>query len=282
MQPARAALFGKLPTSLDFVRVNHDSQAAIELDGWAQQALQELLRANASWPALRLRFVFALPEQPQALVGVLAPSRDRAGRKFPVTVLLPWLRGELATRYPAVPAAFSPFFDAAEQLLVDAEQLPREQLAERLEALPVPALADLDGALPQLTAALATGSDEPPAEPAAEAPTDEELRSALRATRDAPAERPQVLDCPIGNEADCSAWLALCRRDLAWRAALPSFFWSEPGAAGRMLIALGAPPTQIPLWFGAQPRPHPRLLRLDGAILAHFTLNYATGAGGIP
>lgn len=80
-----AALFGKLPCSLDFVRVSHDSAESIALDRWLQAALQRLAARKQPWPIGQLTFAFALDAQ-HGVVGVTADSCDRAGRRFPVAV----------------------------------------------------------------------------------------------------------------------------------------------------------------------------------------------------
>src|SRR3954469_22182667 len=82
----KASLFGKLPSILDYVRVHHASDAGIAYDEWLEHCQHELLRANASWPQATHRFVFVSPSAEAALIGVVAPSKDRAGRKFPLTV----------------------------------------------------------------------------------------------------------------------------------------------------------------------------------------------------
>ena len=84
-----ASLFGKLPTVLDYVRVDHSFPAAIALDEWLSRAIQELTLASLAWPQARYRFLFAPPAVDHVIVGAIAASRDRAGRKFPLSIFAP-------------------------------------------------------------------------------------------------------------------------------------------------------------------------------------------------
>ncbi|HEX5658524.1 MAG TPA: type VI secretion system-associated protein TagF, partial [Polyangiales bacterium] len=74
-EPTRATLFGKLPSALDFIRINHTTEASLAFDEWLQGASQQLAQRNAAWPGVETSFVFVA--RTAALVGLLMPSRDR-------------------------------------------------------------------------------------------------------------------------------------------------------------------------------------------------------------
>jgi len=76
-------VFGKVPARGDFVRAGHRTPLLDELDGWLQRGL---LAHRAPLPADGPPVAFVLGRPGAALLGVFVPSRDRAGRAFPLVV----------------------------------------------------------------------------------------------------------------------------------------------------------------------------------------------------
>jgi len=116
-------LFGKLPTHGDFLRRRVPDAFVEAWDSWLQQSIAQSrtvladrwLDAYLTSPVWR----FALSADvcgPEPVAGVLAPSVDRVGRYFPLTLM--WVAPpelsalELALRYQR-------WFELAEQLLID-------------------------------------------------------------------------------------------------------------------------------------------------------------------
>ncbi|CAN5127773.1 hypothetical protein BH11PSE2_BH11PSE2_19280 [soil metagenome] len=80
-------LFGKLPAAGDFVRRRLSAETVSDLDCWLQMRLAEVSRAWRDEDAKALRFLATAGVfGSAALVGVMAPSRDRVGRRFPLIV----------------------------------------------------------------------------------------------------------------------------------------------------------------------------------------------------
>lgn len=85
--------FGKLPTHGDFVRHQAGSDAVRALDEWLQHGLffaqaqrsPRLEEAYGEAPALA--FLFRRDVRHAPLLGVLRPSRDSAGRRFPFVIV---------------------------------------------------------------------------------------------------------------------------------------------------------------------------------------------------
>lgn len=109
---APPAIWGRLPAHADFVRsgVRHG-----ESDGWAQWiAAQGLSAVDASNPRAEVPAAFVLPPGTLSFVpshfviGVIAPSGDRAGRRHPLLVYqrVPreWLEAQLAEADSGVPS----------------------------------------------------------------------------------------------------------------------------------------------------------------------------------
>jgi type VI secretion system ImpM family protein len=265
----QASLFGKLPTVLDYVRINHNYPPAIALDEWMSRALQDLTVASLSWPSARYRFVFAPSGMEHALVGVFGPSRDRAGRKFPLSVFVPVPVGAIAHKFAALPAACQELFSAADALLDDAAKLSRDDAAERLLSVPrldLDVLEDeyaaLQVALDERSAdsfvhALYTGADYAAEDAFARA------TAALSKVQSAAPERALALDCPVASISDVSAWLSLVEACLRWEGReAPSAFWSTDADPGRLLISLGTPLPLLPLWLADRKRKSDRLVSL--------------------
>jgi type VI secretion system protein ImpM len=145
-------LYGKLPTHGDFLRRRVPDVFAEAWDSWLQQSIaasrsmlaDRWLDAYLTSPVWR----FALSAGvcgPEPVAGVLAPSVDRVGRYFPLTLVWTAPREltalELALRYQR-------WFEQAEQLLIDTLALEQIDFA----AFDV-AVAELDGHLEPLPAA---------------------------------------------------------------------------------------------------------------------------------
>ena len=120
-----AGFFGKLPATGDFVGRGLPDGFRKPWDAWLTRHVAPLQREGAAFPAGGLRF--RLPSGGRLAAGVILPSRDSAGRLFPLSLLL-IADSELS------PAQIDPWCDAA-------LALPREapdDLWHALDALPVP------------------------------------------------------------------------------------------------------------------------------------------------
>jgi type VI secretion system protein ImpM len=129
--PRRVSWYGKLPTRGDFVGRGLPARWRSDWDGWLQRGialaattlegatLRERLGAFAPWRYL------ALPAPGEIWCGIIAPSHDRIGRAFPLTLVerfaAPALPHEIAARLAS--------------LLVAAAQGP-EALEAAIAALP--------------------------------------------------------------------------------------------------------------------------------------------------
>jgi type VI secretion system protein ImpM len=267
-----ASLFGKLPTVLDYVRINHDSKTAIALDEWLSRALQDLTVAGQTFSSTRFRFLFAPQGSDQAITGVLGPSKDRAGRKFPLSVFAQLSVRGIARSFASAPRACAAFYEAADALLDAAPTLSRDEAAEKLASLPTPGaqafLAESESLRSQLAErsfaafsdSLFSGNPE-----AAEAALARAV-SILVQVRMGPGERVNALDCPVNDEQDILAWLSLAQSVLGWSNDVPSLFWTTRSEPGRLLITLGAPPPALPLWLADKKKKSERLIALSGSV----------------
>lgn len=145
MQAATFSLsgFGKLPTHGDFVRHNAAGPASRALDEWLQRGLfflqaQRSVGLDAAYDAApACGFLFNAGRGRPPLLGVVQPSRDQAGRKFPFVVAR-----EVPTPAPGgdavpLPVVFRAFLEQAAALVnaITAGQVAHRDVVARLEAL---------------------------------------------------------------------------------------------------------------------------------------------------
>lgn len=135
MSEASYALFGKLPNRPDFVRVNHLHPAAQEFDNLIQHTF-ERNAARIDWqpgaglPAA-IDFQYVTRDQRFTMLGVLSPSFDQAGRRYPLVgaAILPSqsIQGLLACS----PIAYEVFFDGLREQVANAVDNSVEALSCR-------------------------------------------------------------------------------------------------------------------------------------------------------
>jgi type VI secretion system protein ImpM len=160
MRPApQVGFYGKLPSHGDFLRRRASETFVRAWDAW----LQECIAASRSalgdrWldvyltsPAWRFACAHGICG-PAAVAGVMAPSVDRVGRYFPLTVVAELPLGVTAT----AASAASPFFESAERLIIEtleADEVNFDRFDDRVialagyfEAVRAPGRAGLDAA----------------------------------------------------------------------------------------------------------------------------------------
>lgn len=176
----RFGAFGKMPAVGDFFRIGPPVGFVRVWDTWVQNALVSAQQTfGDAWdghymsaPIWRFSLAAGLAGA-QPVTGVMMPSVDRVGRRFPLTLVAP-LPGEGAAELGHF--ARTALFEEAERLALDAleDGMTRDTLAERLGGIgPLPGtpLSDpcrkggvltltapeIPGALPSLAAALLAG-----------------------------------------------------------------------------------------------------------------------------
>lgn len=230
-------VFGKVPTRGDFVRAGRRTPLLDELDGWLQRGL---LAHRAPLPPDGPPVAFVLDRPGAVLFGTFVPSRDRAGRAFPLVVGAvadapgPVDGADVAGWAPALGAS------AACAAGVAAGEITPDEALPRIEAPPDPGP---DGFLDRGPAEAFGGAVEGVAHA---------LPEALRPFRMAGAAPRYGLGLPLpadpaARPAAAAFWLDAVRRVAGPRAAT-TLLWTAAGDRARLALFLG-PPTPDALGY---------------------------------
>ncbi|MGN8001921.1 type VI secretion system-associated protein TagF [Acidovorax sp. 22279] len=93
LAPSSVAWYGKLPSLGDFVGRRMPHALSSEWDAWMREGMEQLRRADgAGWSDTFVNaplwfFIASLSTQGSPVIGALAPSVDRVGRYYPLTVM---------------------------------------------------------------------------------------------------------------------------------------------------------------------------------------------------
>ncbi len=259
-----AVCFGKLPTHGDFVR-HHvggpDGGRGLQaLDTWLQRGLVQAHRRlgvgfEASFDAAPgICFVMDPPAGDHVLAGVLRPSRDTAGRRYPflVAVSIPRSRVD-GRRLPSWPLRYQAFFAEATALVADvvAQRLADEHLPDRLVRLrdlfdDTHFVVDYEYRLRQAQVWPLWGRTWGTSENGRKYVLLKNLTEGFAAARGWPARLPLRFPYPsIVESMDASFWLEICWHLHGKPPAKPAFFWPEADVDGALLVSLAHPPPAL-------------------------------------
>jgi len=262
-------VFGKTPRMGDFLRVGRRGPAGDALEQWVEQGLAHAeAKRGREWPAIyaagaTYAFIFRPPRASnvrETLVGVMKPSVDSVGRRFPLVVYAQCLPRATAPWPHVLPMALGDFLDAAATLLFEADS--------------VTGIADMQAALvrmqpPQVTAgdrnaqeydAWAAGTPlghawnvvyggDPMSAPRA-VHTIIEAVEPFRGQELAATKLGLRLPLGPGGVAAATFWLDTVRRIARTPQEVRSCFWSFDGQSGCAIVQLGDTPgsTLLELW----------------------------------
>jgi type VI secretion system ImpM family protein len=254
----RAGALGKVPTRAEYLPVPSHAPGFAALDAWLTEATEWAgAWAGPDWSETFAAgamhgFVFrsASDDADTALCGALAPSRDCAGRLFPVALASPLrVSPQLLTRLELLPFCLEGIWvettaalaDLMDEGAVDGSSVPILKAGPDADVMEAAQLYDdWVSTLPlaELWALLGPAMASPAA-------TLRLLLETLAPTRG--KELPTTtlsLRLPLGvaGGAALCFWLDLVRRYVGWRRTLPSLFWSHDGTSGAALLLLGKPP----------------------------------------
>jgi type VI secretion system protein ImpM len=132
---ATYALYGKLPNRGDFVRVNAHHAAAAEFDALIQRTF-ERLACKEQWEQYYdacspVEFQYVSRDQRHTFLGVLSPSRDQSGRRYPLVAGAIIPSDSIVGYAHVAPIAYEVFFDGLREQVASAVENSVEALACR-------------------------------------------------------------------------------------------------------------------------------------------------------
>lgn len=253
-----AGILGKVPHFAEFVRAHGGDAALADYDAWVVESFEWALgHAGRAFPdafAAGGVHAFALrsPANVHELVaGVIGPSADSAGRRFPLTIAGSVRLAEALVASPEVtPLVFESLWAEAGALWspVRAGSVP-DLAAAAAGFRPAPDLGvdEAQGlfaawagrlSLPELWALVGLS-------PVTATACLRLLVAAAEPFRG--VEHPETrlsLRLPLGHAGGVALcfWIDALRRVLRWRRTVPSFFWWHAEEGGAALVHLGTPP----------------------------------------
>lgn len=144
MTVAKFGAFGKIPSVGDFFRLNAPPGFESVWDNWLQRCLLSGAQTyGEQWDALYMSvpiWRFCLAEGvagPNPILGILMPSVDRVGRRFPLTLMVPLQDNASALRFHLNDSeTFVALEDIALSVLDD--EISKDVLDEKLSNVPMP------------------------------------------------------------------------------------------------------------------------------------------------
>lgn len=132
---ASYVLHGKLPNRPDFVRVNANHPVALELDELIQRNLERHSQ-EAGWERSykateAVDFQYISRDRSHAMIGVLVPSQDQAGRHYPLLAAAVLPTESVDGHFPVSPIAYEVFFDGLREQMSNAIENSVEALSCR-------------------------------------------------------------------------------------------------------------------------------------------------------
>jgi type VI secretion system protein ImpM len=264
------AAFGKTPKMGDFLRVGSAGRVGDCFDDWIQQGMgvAEAKRGPAWAPAYAVgeqwAFIFRAPRGAnirEGLVGVMKPSVDSVGRRFPLVVCAPAL-AQCAVPWPHVlPMGFGDFLDRAATLLHESDAITGiADMQNALLRVPEPSPSDAEPAAREYEAWASTtllqnawaviyGVGDTISPPRAI----HTIAEALAPFRGEEAPNTKLsLRLPLGagGVAAAAFWIDVIRHIARSLGEVRSCFWTVGGQTGSILVQLGntPPSTLAELW----------------------------------
>jgi type VI secretion system protein ImpM len=236
-------LFGKIPAQGDFVSMGMASPTGRAFDRWAQMANDQVAEAGRELPAGPLGFCFRDEHGASLLVGVMVGSRDKVGRKFPLSLFCE-LKMEGGERVAGIPGVFAPAIAELGTLAIGAERATLTDIQAGLATLPVPETATLRE---QLEADVGRLRDAPlrtvlrriyGADGCRAHGTEVLIKACEQALREGP-RRAISVDVRATSDVELLFWIACAETRLQGGLGPLSVFWDVP--AQRALLTPGIP-----------------------------------------
>jgi len=262
-------VFGKTPRMGDFLRVGKIGPAGDALEQWVEQGLAFAeAKRGRDWPSIysagaTYAFLFRPPRASnvrEALVGVIKPSVDSVGRRFPLMVYAQALPRPALPWPHVLPMAMGDFLDAAATLLLESDSITSSaDMHAAVRRIPGPQVTDAErnahdydawaAATPLGNAWNVVYGGDPMSAPRA-VHTIMEAVAPFRGQELAATKLGLRLPLGPGGVAAATFWLDTVRRIARTPQEVRSCFWSFDGQSGCAIVQLGDTPgsTLLELW----------------------------------
>lgn len=252
--------FGKLPSAGDFLRGGVAGEPASGFERWIEQGMQYGGSRRSNWAqafdaGAIYGFIYRAPPSVAAvsvIAGVVRPSRDTVGRRFPLVIFSQVPEPVLAGAPHLAPLLLGDFFELASELLQSAHQMTPEAFRGAVGGIPAPRIdqlatyaseySDWVAATPLATPLSVTFGDPHGAGPAHA--IDTIIQCIAPFVGHEPMSTPLSTRLPLGAGGVASAafWIDVARRIAGWRRTVPTAFWTAGSEHGQLLLQLGATP----------------------------------------
>jgi type VI secretion system protein ImpM len=243
-----ASVFGKIPSHGDFVAQGTGSETGRAFERWLQMANERMFESKTTLPEAPLGFSYRAPKASSVLLGVMARSRDKVGRVFPLALF--WeLDDPTAIEHVAVlPAALPDVYEALSETVVAGETLSKAELLAAVSEATFPRPDELRRRVSVQQQRLDSCSlgtlferifgDEPGVHYAMSV-----LVGACKSAEGNPVAQPVVLGARATSDLELSFWLACAAACLPDHARPASAIWDV--ATSTVLIAMGSPDSNL-------------------------------------
>ncbi|MGZ3417819.1 MAG: type VI secretion system-associated protein TagF [Polyangiales bacterium] len=268
-QPAGSvAAFGKVPSAGDFLRSNIVGEPVSSFEDWLTRGLegaddrlgQTFAQAFLNGPIYA--FIHRAPQAPQRLLaGVVRPSRDAVGRRYPFVVCCAFESGALMGMPHLLPLVLGDFLESVTGFATTADYLrSQSDLDAGLARAPRFALEgieqakyDYDTWLQSTAVANVWRTVYGASAPLSSFRAIHTIDQCVTGFRGQEMPNtPLGLRVPlgVGGPAAAAFWIDVVRTIARWKQTIPSCFWSFDGREGNMLLHFGDPParTVSELW----------------------------------
>lgn len=250
--------FGKVPAAGDFLRVYANMDPILSFESWVTSGMEYADDRVQGWAQLfpagaPYAFMFRAPKNSvpgRVAVGVVRPSRDAVGRKFPIVICTLVDVSSLLAYPHLMPLILGDFLEGATTAQVD-HCRNQNDLAAAIGRVPEVDLSTASYAgneyqqwVSQTTVANALAAIYGHGGQGTVVHALHTIAEAVAAFRGQEnPTTPLALRLPLGSGGPAAAvfWMDLVRSAARWRQTIPTCFWSFDGMSGSLLLQLGDP-----------------------------------------
>lgn len=258
-------VFGKIPSYPEFISIGSRSKTGRSFERWMQMANDQLARAAVELSATPIGFCYRDEDAGSLLIGVLVGSRDKVGRKFPLSVFCEFGVAK-TTAVSLLAEAFRPALTQLSMLALTAVETTRDSLKAAVSRVTRPGATAIREGLEASEEALRTVTIEQVLSRIFVQETERAygfsvLQKACQQSRRDGASRPTALDVTVTSDVELSFWLAAVESQLPNSQGPVAAFWDVSNQ--RALLVPGAPDSMVLVSLASPHAQNPKLWRTE-------------------